>query len=126
MFLVIGTDMDVMTPCCRGGYKTLDEAKDRLLDLMHEDKDDGIDNYIIQEINEGIDYTQPKTYILTTVEKNEKVEIEERLKKVEQDEAKMASMIDNVQSELERFKQDWIQKKVEMYEMKRLLNKTEL
>lgn len=124
MFLVIGTEMDTNTPCCKGGYNTLDAARERLIELMHEE--DGVDNYVIQEVNEGVDYTQPKTYILVSVQDEEKNKLEERLKEAEQDEAKMADVINDVESELERFKQDWLQKKAEMHEMKQLLNRTEV
>lgn len=130
MFLVIGTEMDTNTPCCKGGYSTLDVARERLIELMHEE--DGVDNYVIQEVNEGVDYAHPKTYILVSVQDEERNEfekknrLEERLKEAEQDEAKMASVIDDVELELERFKQDWLQKKAEMNEMKQLLNRTEV
>jgi transcriptional regulator NrdR family protein len=124
MFLVIGTKMDTNTPCCKGGYSTLDVARERLIELMHEE--DGVDNYVIQEVNEGVDYAHPKTYILVSVQDDDKNKLEERLKEAEQDEAKMASVIDDVELELERFKQDWLQKKAEMNEMKQLLNRIEV
>lgn len=124
MFLVIGTEMDTNTPCCKGSYSTLDAARERLIELMHEE--DGVDNYVIQEVNEGVNYTHPKTYILVGVEDDEKNKLEERLKEAEKDEAKMADVINDVESELERFKQDWLQKKAEMHEMKQLLSRTEI
>lgn len=124
MFLVIGTEMDTNSPCCKGGYSTLDVARERLIELMHED--DGVDNYVIQEVNEEVDYTQPKTYILVSVEDEEKNKLEKKLKEVEEDEAKMARVIGDVESELERFKQDWLQKKAEAHEMKLLLEKEQL
>lgn len=121
MFLVIGTEMDTNTPCCKGAYNTLDTARERLIELMHDD--DGVDNYVIQEVNEGVDYTQPKSYILVSVEDNDKNKLQDKLKEAEEDEAKMAKVIGDVESELERFKQDWLQKKAEMNEMKHLLER---
>lgn len=120
MFLVIGTDMNTNTPCCKGGYNTLNTARDRLIDLMHEDDD--IDNYIIQEVNEGVDYNNPKTYILVSIENNnDNNELEDEIKKTEQDELEIVDIINDVESKLDKFKQDWLCKKVKINEMRNML-----
>lgn len=122
MFLVIGTDMESNTPCCKGGYVTLELAQNRLGELMMEDDD--IDNYVIQEVKEGIDYNQPKTFILVSVEDEKENFIKDKLEKVEEDQKDISESIEQVEKRLEKMKQDWLQKQVEMHEMKCILQKS--
>lgn len=122
MFLVIGTDMESNTPCCKGGYTTLEQAQSRLGELMVED--DGIDNYVIQEVKEGIDYNQPKTFILVSVEDEKENFIKDKLEEAEEDQKDISESIEQVEKRLEKMKQDWLQKQVEMHEMKCILKRS--
>lgn len=138
MYLVVGIDMETNSPCCRGMYQSLEVAKKRLINLMSHD--DGIDNYVIQQLEAGNDYIQPRTFILEE-EKQDKislpmedkfrsdlqeplysfgdeVHIQNRIKEME----KLGSTIEQFEGELDKLKQNWLQKQVEIHEIKQMIN----